>query len=175
MNPFEVAEFLVIVLSLGFIGYQSVVMRRTLGEQRNEGRIQSYLQIWMNHIEVCHLSIATADDSVAEKLNAMSPYYDLPLPSARQCHFADAVLDTYECIDRLGDIGILDAEVARLWRESIPYEMSNPVLREHWHCFHHPSDAGSKPGIYHRSFVQLVEEGIDRARQEADSSPHPTG
>ena len=186
MTMFELLQLIVVLGSLGFVAYQSWLMRRALEEQRNEAKVQSYLQVWANHIHACHLSIATADDNVAKALNSMSPYHHVDdLLKARQCHFADAVLDSYECIQVLTDTGILDEEVARVWKESVPYEMRNPALRAHWRQFHHaggsmPMPAVGALGIYHRDFLQMVENCILHAKDNLTTGailpaePNPT-
>jgi hypothetical protein len=168
MTAFDTLQLVAVLGSLAFVAYQSWLMRKALQEQRNEARVQSYLQVWMNHIQTCHIPVATADERTAEALNSMSPYRGVDLPEARRCHFADAALDFYECIQLLAETGILDEEAARVWKDSVPYEMRNPNLRAHWRRYHHSGENEPLPnigalGIYHRNFLRYVEECILKA------------
>jgi hypothetical protein len=172
MTTPEIFQLVAVLGSLSFVGYQSWLMRHALEQQRNQAKVQSYLQVWMSHIQTCHLPIATADDATAERLNKMSPYHNVELEKARQCHFADAVFDFYECIQVLSDTGILDEEAARVWRDSVPYEVRNPSLRAHWRKYHHPGGSEEIPdvgglGIYHHDFMQMVEACIEAADSNA--------
>jgi hypothetical protein len=182
MGIIEIVQLIAVASSLIFVGYQSWLMRKALQEQRNEAKVQSYLQVWMNHIQTCHLPIATDEEATAKRLNSMSPYHNVDLPEARQCHFADAVFDFYECIQILSDTGILDDEVARVWRDSVPYEIRNASLQAHWRKFHHPGYLDKIPeisqlGIYHRRFMEMVERCIANAelmKSEAIGKNVPT-
>lgn len=174
MTAFEWTQTVGVIGSAIFIAYQAWLMRRAAEEQRNEAKVQSYLKVWLGHIQTCHLPIATVEPETARALNSMSPYHNLELEAARACHFADATLDFYECIRVLSGAGILDPEVDRVWTDSVPYELRNPKLREHWRTFH--SSATPKPdsncGIYHESFAQLVETFVKRfeAAEKSDKS-----
>jgi hypothetical protein len=96
----------------------------------------------------------------------MSPYRSLDFGNARRAHFADAAMDLYECITLMTELGILEADVARVWKESVPYERSNPNLRDHWRKFHdRASTAFSPHGIYLQSFADMV----DRTVRQHDS------
>jgi len=166
-------EFLYLILvtgTLAFIGYQSILTRKSLQQQQKLANVQSYLQVWMSHIQTCHLSIVTAETSAAEQMNSVSPYWELPLEEARRCHFSDAVMDFYECIHLLSANKILDPEAVRVWRDSVPYEIQNPQLRSHWRRFHHSGgpnvqDVGML-GIYHRDFMEMVEACIGNVEQK---------
>lgn len=170
MTIYESLYLALVTGTLIFICYQSLLMRKALQQQHRLARVQSYLQVWMNHIQTCHLSIATAEKSSAEQMNSMSPYGSLPLEEARRCHFADAVLDFYECIYLLSKNEILEKEAVRVWRDSVPYEIVNPELRAHWRRYHH--DGGPEVpevgmlGIYHRDFMEMVEDSIERLEGE---------
>jgi hypothetical protein len=152
-------------------------MRKALQQQHRQSRVQSYLQVWMNHIQTCHLSVVSAEKSTAEQMNAMSPYRGLPLDEARRCHFADAVLDFYECIFLLTKYEILEPEAIRVWSDSVPYEVNNPALRAHWRRFHHQGGADipeiGMRGIYHRDFMEMVEACIDDAESKLFHPEHP--
>ena len=165
MNFFEWIQLTVVVGSLWFVAYQSILMRKALNEQKRQAKVQSYFQIWMSHIQTCHMPIATGEEEIAKRINSLSPYHHVNFSEARKCHFADAVLDFYECIQLCVNAGCLDKEVERIWRDSIPYELLNPTLRIHWRKFHNPSGNNAIPekgalGIYHREFLEMVEKYI---------------
>ncbi|MCP4601209.1 MAG: hypothetical protein GY847_11910 [Proteobacteria bacterium] len=167
MEWISLVNLLIVIGTLVFVGYQSWLMRKAL-------EVQSYLSVWMNHIQTNHLSIAFGSDQEVELLNKLTPYHGLPAEEARRCHFADAVLDLYECIHRLSEKGVLSAEAARVWRDSLPYEMNNPELRTHWRSYHgkdlQQAFQTGALGIYHREFVEMIESIIAQAEQKAHNS-----
>jgi len=166
MTTLNVVQATALIISLVFIGYQTWLTRHALQEQKNQLKVQSYLQIWNLHISTAHLPIIESDDAVATALNSMSPYASLPIDEARAHHFADAVLDVYECISLLSLLKILDEEVAREWRDSVPYEFQNPLFREHWRNFHARAAFrarlfGNSRGVYHAEFARYVNECLE--------------
>ncbi|MEM9409647.1 MAG: hypothetical protein AAGA30_00950 [Planctomycetota bacterium] len=96
-------------------------------------------------------------------MNQMSPYHHLGLEVGRRAHFADAVLDFYECVHLLSNSGILDEEAARVWRDSVPHELRNPNFLEHWRS-QHSKGKSSNPvgdlGIYHEKFIATIEDFV---------------
>lgn len=177
MTTFEWVQAIALFGGLIFVAVQSYLMRRAVEEQRNQLRVQSCLQVWQAHVQTTHLPIATGSDEIARELNKMSPYHSLDLGPARSAHFADATMDLYECITLMSELGILDAEVARVWKDSVPYEMANPHLRAHWLQHHDRSRTATVPsGIYLQSFADMVDTTV-RSRRDADiklshSEPH---
>jgi hypothetical protein len=158
MTAFEWFQTIAITGGLIFVAVQSWLMRRAVQEQRNQLRVQSCLQVWQAHIQVCHLPVATGSEEIAVELNKMTPYHALDINDARRAHFADTVFDLYESITLMTDLGILEADVARVWKNSIPYEMRNASLREHWQRYHQPS--GAAQDVYLRKFADLVRDSI---------------
>jgi hypothetical protein len=59
MTSFEWLQAIAVIGTLTFVAIQSWLMRRAVGEQRNQLRVQSCLQIWQAHIQTCHFPIAT--------------------------------------------------------------------------------------------------------------------
>lgn len=177
MTIYEWIQAIILFGTLCFVGLQGWLMRRAINEQRmqieeqrNQLIVQSYFQIWLNHVNTCHLPIALGDKDIAEQLNKMTPYYNKKLEHSRKAHFADAVFDLYECINLLGRRGFIDSEVERVWKESVLYEMYNPNLRKHWRTHHRPAykekDIPSKVLLYHKNFADYVEECISMHEKE---------
>ena len=158
---FQSISLLVSIFALVFVAVQSWLTRLTIEQQKKTLTVQSLFLVWNSHIQAAHFPIINADDLAAEKINKMTPYHNLPLADARACHFADAVLDTYECINLLGQLGFIEPEIQRVWSESVKYEFNNKNMRNHWMQYHSnaklSSDNESVAQIYHSDFRNMVD------------------
>ena len=178
VQKFQIAANVAVVLALLINASQLWFIRRSLQNQQDQLKTNSkemvaknIFQIWQTHVQTNHLSIATGSDEIACELNKMSPYAHLAIGDARKAHFADAVFDMYECISLLSYLEVVEPEVARVWRESVNYELSNSNLVKHWKEYHAESaDVREKTSrmsdvyIYHDSFRKSVDAEIARRK-----------
>lgn len=152
---------IVTLFTLFVLIYQGFIMQKTLKEQRNQLKVNSFFNMWLNHIKNNHSPVITLSDDLAAIYKDFTPYQELSVKEARAAHFADSIFDLYEIIYLMDSKNILDKEIGDIWKKSIPYELKNKLIREHWIKYHSPKLSQKKDLIYIDEYAKYIDNIID--------------